>query len=477
MFWNCACLISDAGGNEEIEEDEEAAEEFKVEETYSNEMEEFNEEEDEVEDSYEEAEDCDGYPATVIKTPDGKKKKKTRTSNYGKIASAIGKIAATGVKIAPPDINNSTYTFSPDITANAIRYGLSGITRIGDELIKSIIGGRPYSGVNDFVSRIKINKPQMINLIKAGAFDSFGERIQLMKEYVMSISDCKKRLTLQNMKMLIDFGLIPDEYDLERRVYNFNKYLKKMKVDQYYGFDNIAFNFYSNNFDLDYCVPDETTQSGFKIKQVVWDNIYQSHMDKIRPFIKKNQNVLLDSINNKLIAEMWDKYCDGNISKWEMDSISCYIHPHELEAVNAEESGLDEFSTLPMEPQVERYIPIKGKMIPIFKLNRIYGTVLDRDKAKKTVTLLTKNGVVTVKIYGVFQNYDRQISERGADGKKHVIEKSVFSRGNKIIVTGLRDGDNEFRAKTYKTTPFHHVELITSIEDGIVYSVGREQEE
>ena len=66
MFWNCACLISDAGGNDEEELDEEAAEEFKVEETYSNEMEENNEEEDEEEDSYEE-EDCDGYPADVIK--------------------------------------------------------------------------------------------------------------------------------------------------------------------------------------------------------------------------------------------------------------------------------------------------------------------------------------------------------------------------------------------------------------------------
>ena len=38
----------------------------------------------------------------------------------------------------------------------------------------------------------------------------------------------------------IDFGLIPDEYDLERRVYNFNKYVKKMKLDNsYYGLDNI----------------------------------------------------------------------------------------------------------------------------------------------------------------------------------------------------------------------------------------------
>ena len=95
----------------------------------------------------------------------------------------------------------------------------------------------------------------------------------------------------------------------------------------------------------------------------------------------------------------------------------------------------------------------------------IIGTVLDRDKAKKTVTLLTTHGVVTVKIFGgVFAQYDKQISERGADGKKHVIEKSMFSRGNKIIVSGVRDGDS-FRAKKYNKTSWHLIEQITDVDE------------
>ena len=89
--------------------------------------------------------------------------------------------------------------------------------------------GRPYTSVADLTSRVKINKAQVINLIKSGAFDSFGDRVQIMRQYINSISDTKQRITLQNMKMLIDFGLIPDEYDMQRRVYNFNKYVKKLK--------------------------------------------------------------------------------------------------------------------------------------------------------------------------------------------------------------------------------------------------------
>jgi DNA polymerase-3 subunit alpha len=463
MFWNCACLISDAGGNEENEIDEEAEEEFKAEEVYSNEMEEFNEEEDEAEDSYEEDEDCDGYPAEVIKTKDGKKKKKTKVTNYGKIATAIGKITSEGVSISPPDINHSTYTFSPDIESNSIRYGLSGITRIGEDLVKTIILNRPYNGIEDFLSKVKVNKPQMINLIKSGAFDAFGNRIDIMHQYVNMISDTKKRITLQNMKMLIDFGLIPDEYDFQRRVYNFNKYLKKFKKGIYYGLDDIAFGFYSNNFDIDFCSPCDDSGSGFQIKQVVWDKIYQKQMDIIRPFVQKNNKELLDAVNNRLTHDVWYKYCLGTISKWEMDSISCYIHPHELMGIDYEKYGLDRFADLAPEPTIDRFIPIKGKMIPIYKLSRIVGTVLDRDKAKKTVSLLTEDGVVTVKIYGVFQAYDRQLSEQGADGKKHVLRKSEFTRGNKLIITGIRDGENEFRAKVYKNTPFHHIETISEI--------------
>lgn len=466
IFWNCACLISDAGGIETEEIDEEAAEETKAEEPYYEEMEEFNEEEDEEDSSYEEDDSESGFPATIITTKEGKKKKKIKATNYGKIASAIGKIKSAGVSISGPDINESKFTFSPDIENNTIRYGLSGITRIGADLIKDIMAKRPYSSINDFTSKVKVSKPQVINLIKAGAFDRFGDREDLMYEYVADISDCKKRVTLQNMKMLIDFGLIPDEYDMVRRVFNYNKYLKTMKLDaSYFGMDNIAFEFYEKNFDVD-LLEVADTESGFKIKQTVWKKLYDGWMDKIRPFIKENAGDLLEKMNNRLMSDVWNKYCQGSVSKWEMDAISCYIHPHELAFINPDDYGWDEFGALDPTPQIERYIPIKGKMVPLYKLSRIVGTVLDRDKAKKTVTLLTTDGVVNVKIYGVFQNYDRQISERGADGKKHVIEKSMFSRGNIIAVRGIREEDG-FRAKKYSRTPGHLIEQVIIEEDGI----------
>ena len=469
MFWNCACLISDSGGAES--EDDAQDEEVSIyEEVEYTSFEDFIMNKDDEDDD----EDDDDDEEVIVT----KKKQKTKSTNYGKIATAIGKIKSSGVDVAPPDINKSSYTFYPDVDNNTIRYGLSGITKVGEDLIKAIMDGRPYSSVSDLISRVKINKAQVINLIKSGAFDCFGDRVQVMREYVCSVSDTKKRITLQNMKMLCDFGLIPEEYDLQRRVYNFNKYVKKLKWQSYYALDEIALHFYEKHFDMDKLEPTEMSESGFMIKQTIWDNIYQHHMDIIRPWVKKNANILLEQVNERLTRDMWNKYCLGNLSKWEMDAVSFYSHNHELAKLDMRRYDLTDFEDLSENPVVERIIPIKGKQVPILKIYRICGTVLDRDKAKKTVTLLTTSGVVTVKIYGgVFAQYDKQISERGADGKKHVVEKSMFIRGNKIIVCGVRDGDS-FRAKKYSRTPFHLVEQIVEVhDDGTMISRARQENE
>lgn len=461
MFWNCACLISNSGGAED-EDNEESEENYEVitEETYTDCIEEFSDETEEDEDEEEEA------------VTNEKKKKKTKTNNYGKIATAIGKIKSSGVNVAPPDINKSTYTFSPDVEGNTIRYGLSGITRIGDDLIKEIITKRPYESLNDFLSRVKITKPQVVNLIKSGAFDSFGDRVEIMNKYINMISDAKKTINLRNLQMLINMNLLPHDFDFEIRVFNFNKYLKKNKSGNYYLIDNIAFKFWEDNFNIDLLVVSDETESGFKVKQTDWDKIYKSYQNILRPYVKAHEPELLKAVNSNLTREVWNKYATGNMSQWEMDSVSYYSHRHELEGAILQPYLVENFEDLSEQPNVDRVINIKGKMVPLFQIHRIAGTVLDKDKSKKTISLLTTDGVVTVKIFGeVFNHYDRQISTKDrVTGKKKVMEKSWLSRGNKIIVSGIRREDS-FIAKKYSRTPWHLVELITHVDDdGVVHT-------
>ena len=476
VYWNCACLIVNAQSLEDVESSEEELDDTPL--TYSNEMEEFSESDNEADivDSYEE-EDCDGAPVEVVVMKNGKKKKKVKTTNFGRIATAIGKMAASGISVSPPDINDSDFTFTPDVEHNLIRYGLRGIAKIGEDLVKTIMANRPYTSLEDFQSKVKTSKPQLINLLKSGAFDAFGDRVEMMKNFIDSAADKKQTINLRNLQMLISENLIPEKFEEQVRYFNFNKYLKKLKWEKYYALDNIAFKAFERYAPMDILIESGKSESGFLVLQTDWDKIWKKQQDILRPWVKEHSEELRDEVNQRAFNDLWEKYADGTVSKWEMDSVSYYSHPHELAKVNQAIYGFADYFKLPESPTIENVLKIKGKVVPIFKIERICGTILDKDKNKKTLSLLTTTGVVTVRIFGdVFTHYDRQISRKNPDGTKTVLQKSWFARGNKIIICGIRREDS-FQLKKYSRTPWHLVELITKVnDDGTIETCGERLE-
>ena len=461
IFWNTACLITDAGGNES----EDIEQQLNKDEIIYDDEEDFDEKiEDEEDEDIEEE----------IKT---EKKKITKTTNYGKIATAIGKMQSSGINISLPDINKSSYTFTPDVENNTIRYGMSGISRVGDEFVKQIIEKRPYISLQDFLSKNKTSKTQAISLIKAGCFDTLENksRKQIMQCYIDSISDKKKRLTLQNMQMLITKHLLPEELNYQIKVFNFNKYLKKNKVgDIYYNLDEKAYNFYEKYYNVDVL---ENIEDKIYIQQKTWDKIYKKEMEVVKAYIAAHPE-LLENLNNLLFQEMWNKYALGNTSKWEMDSLSFYHGPHELSNLSEMYNVVNYFN-LSENPIIDKIFTKGDKQIVLYKLNVIAGTVIDKNKAKHIVTLLTTNGVVNVKFYKTqFVKYDKQISERDETGKKHVIEKSWFTRGNKLMLVGIRR-DDFFIPKNYSNSKFNSsIMLINSISsNGIITSKSMREDE
>ena len=463
VFWNCSNLIVDSAGIDENDEFVNLIDSF---DPVTEIVEEDNSDEDDEED--------------MTKKEKEEIKKQNKTVDYGKIASAIGKMMAQGIKVELPDINKSEFTFTPDIENNSIIFGIKGINRVNNDLAKDIIMNRPYTGLKDFLSKVKSNKIAIINLIKAGCFDKVEKRNRkdIMIDYIDSISDKKQRLTLQNMAMLIRENCIPSEYKREVQIYNFNKYLKNFKKDIYYLFDDRAFTFYEKMFDMDLVSQNEEGQ--FMIKQREWDKIYKKEMTDIREELKTNPKILED-LNKKLFNSVWNKYADGNISKWEMDSVCFYYDKHELADIDKERYYIEDYFDLPEEPEVDNIWKTKeGKEIPIFKLTRICGTVIDKNKMKNIVTLLTENGIVNLKIYRAqFSKYDKQISVKDpVTGKKTIIERSWFKRGNKLMVAGIRRGDN-FVPKIYKNNAYftYPIELITSIDENGIVTVAGERAE
>ena len=384
-------------------------------------------------------------------------------TDYGKVAKAIGAIQNAGIKVSLVDINQSDFGFAPDVKNNRILLGMKNLLNVGDDVIAAIIDNRPYESPKDFYNKVKPNKRAMISLIKAGAFDLMEDRKFTMAWFIWYTCDKKSRLTLQNMPSLMKYNLIPDNEELNfgKRIYEFNRYLKAIckGSGEDYWLDERALDFL-NEIDKNDLVE---TFPEFHMNMKKWDKVYQKEMDVFRNWIAADKDGILFKLNSVIFREDWEKYALGSYSAWEMEVACFYYHEHELSNLNNKLYGIADFFMLPEDPEVESYWQRGGKKIPIFKLDKIAGTCIDKNKTKSTVTILTTTGVVEVKFRKeYFALFDKQISERGADGKKHVIERSWFNRGNMIIVNGMRSGDN-FICKKYASTVGHQLYRIKNI--------------
>ena len=99
--------------------------------------------------------------------------------NSAKIAEYIAECREMGIKLLPPDVNESFADFS--VSGNDIRFGLVAIKSIGRGFINELISRReedgPFRSLEDFCRRMagrELNRRAVENLIRAGAFDSMG---------------------------------------------------------------------------------------------------------------------------------------------------------------------------------------------------------------------------------------------------------------------------------------------------------------
>lgn len=338
---------------------------------------------------------------------------------------------------------------------------MKGMLNVGDDVIEEIIAHRPYISPRDFINKVKPKKQVMISLIKGGAFDNLMDRKECMVWYLWEICDKKKKLNLQNLAGLMKYQLIPEDSEeqvMARRIYEFTRYLKAItipanKLKPYYVLDERAMNFLIN-------IEKENLicQNGniYCLLKADWEKIYQSYMDIFRKWIAENHDETLEKYNELIFMDEWNKYAQGTISAWEMEVLCFYYHDHELAHLNNYRYGFVDFNKLPIEPEIDRTFTKSGKTINLYKLYKICGTCIAKNKNKSTVTLLTTTGVVEVKFRReYFALFDKRISAKGDDGKRHIVEKSWFDRGSMIIVQGMRL-DDMFISKKYNSSGSSH---------------------
>lgn len=394
-----------------------------------------------------------------------------KSTNYGKIAKALSVIQVEGQKILPPYINKARFSYSPDAENNAIVFGFKGVSGIGDDYAAAIVANQPFKSFEDFTDRMG-KSSNVIALIKAGAFDELDkrDRQKLMYDYIASTLTLKTKLSDRELLALKEYGLYPIEDEGYAQIFKLYRFKQAVLTKEnvviqngktastwFYRLKENMNAYFLRVFgdklraEQDYTYIDTDV---IAVKRGSLEKVYKTLSKSLEKVYSDPETVR--AYNHIKVTEEYNAKVQGSISSWEFDSLCYYYHEHELKNIDRSQYYISNFFDLPEKPEIAD----SNSKFTRYSLARICGTVLDRNKNKHIVTLLTPEGVVEVKFYkAAFLEYDKQIKN------EYATEQSWFKRGNKLIVTGLRRGD-KFIAKVYSNSVFKNmVQLITNINE------------
>ena len=105
-----------------------------------------------------------------------------------RVALLIEECKKMEIEVLPPNINESLKNFTVVPGQQKIRFGLLAVKNVGENIIDTVAtevkAHGKFTSISDFIHRVNskdLNKKSMEALIKAGAFDEFAERNQLLQ--------------------------------------------------------------------------------------------------------------------------------------------------------------------------------------------------------------------------------------------------------------------------------------------------------
>ena len=132
-----------------------------------------------------------------------------------KSALYLGECRRMGIKVLPPDVNDSVARFAA--VGTDIRFGLQAIRNVGHNVVEAIVQAREEKGrftsFKDFLSKcpaVVCNKRTIESLIKAGAFDGLAESrqglLRVHEAYVDNFVDIKRQEAIGQDSLFGGFG-------------------------------------------------------------------------------------------------------------------------------------------------------------------------------------------------------------------------------------------------------------------------------
>lgn len=154
-------------------------------------------------------------------------------AKVGKVNKIMVDARSFDIQILPPSINRSGMDFT--VSNGKILFGLSAIGGIGNTLAETIIAERDrngkFKGLDDFTSRVRATKAQIIVLVKSGAIPTKNKRIFLEKYIASGLeqSEFKPVSTLPTKAVLLS------KWDIDTEHYKVGKKVDKETVLRIYN--------------------------------------------------------------------------------------------------------------------------------------------------------------------------------------------------------------------------------------------------
>lgn len=137
--------------------------------------------------------------------------------NSTKVAEYISECRDMGIKLLPPDINES----GPDFTVSGsdLRFGMAAVKNVGRGFARALVREREqngkFSSIDEFCRRMygqDLNRRAIESLIRAGAFDSLGKKRKQLLQVLDIVLDAVTSAGRKNVAGQLDlFGMGDDE--------------------------------------------------------------------------------------------------------------------------------------------------------------------------------------------------------------------------------------------------------------------------
>ena len=130
----------------------------------------------------------------------------SESGNQDDMIKCLTECKRLGIEVLPPDVNDSGEAFQLDKDGN-IRFGLGPIKNVGASvtaIMEERKAGGPFKSLKDFCERVnlgQINRLKLESLIKAGAFDRFGQTRASLLDGVEAIWEYRKLTKAYDSKL------------------------------------------------------------------------------------------------------------------------------------------------------------------------------------------------------------------------------------------------------------------------------------